>query len=872
MGKIVKGVAAVVGVAALLIPGVGAAISGAIASAISGATIAGIATVTATGAAIGTAVTGALIAVGLSSAFALAGKAFGLGPKPPKRSPASEDRLRASLEPRAQRKIVFGYTAAATDVHYQEFTGTDQEYLNSIVTLASHALHAIEEIWFDETLAWTSPSTISATFTGYLTVTDIEQGTTANAFTITGSTSWTAAASRMVGLAYVLLRYKLTGNTKKAESPFSSGPTSRITFRVRGAKLYDPRLDSTVPGGAGAHRADDQTTWAWVSDNVGRNPALQLLWYLLGWKIQNPVTLAWKLACGLGVPKARIDMPSFIAAANVCDEAVTLSGGGTEPRYRSDGVFSEGDDPSLVFENLLAACNGVLRDNGGSLAIDILVNDLATPDVDLTEADIVGDFAWLQTPPLDQSINYVRGRYVDASNTGLYQPADYPDISITSPDGIERSATLELAMVQSASQAQRLAKQFLQRAQYPGTFAANFLASAWRCQVGSVIRLTFPALGFTTKLFRVVEHSIRFDGTCPMVLREENAAIYAWDASETAPVVPAAPIRYDPINDPFVQAIQDLDAVATNFNARNDRNATAVVAPTIVTDGTAVDHILNNIGLAEMSFEYAWGGTEADIDGFEIRLYASTSSAAYTPGSSPVEEQKAFAIPNIRGTKVLNVDPKLYYTWMVRAYRIVDPDINSSGFLFSAWVKPSLAGENPYQPSTSVSIPDAVLIGGSTAINVATWASYANTGLNSDGTVKTDKVVTASIQANQVTNLTSAFTAAAQASTYNTWITVQTVTFTSTGTPDLIMWTGGAESLSAESAAAFLLRIQRNGSTIWDGSEYFGSIGNNSPSVVSIIDTPGSGSVTYTVQFNQIVNGIQAQMVDRSLSVLETKR
>lgn len=575
MGKVVKTVAIVVGVAALLIPGVGAAIGLGLAGAL-GAGTAGF-------------VVGALQLAAIGAGLSAGAKALGLGPKPPKISPATEDRLQVSLEPRAYRKIVLGRTAAATDARYQEYTGSDQEYLNTIIDLASHKLNSIDEIWFDDKLAWTSGGGVQGEFVGYLTVTTRTEGTTANAFTITGSTSWTAAHSRQVGLSYLWLRYKLTGNSKKSESPFSGGISARVTVRVAGAPMYDPRLDSTQ-GGSGSHRADDQTTWAWVSDDVGRNPALQLLWYLLGWRIQNPVTREWKLALGLGIPKERIDITSFIAAANLCDEPVALAGGGTEPRYRSDGILSEGDDPSLVYENLLATMNGSLRDAGGRLALDVLHNDLGSPVIDLGPDDVIGEFEWNQTPAIDQIYNAVRGQYVDASDAGLYQLADYPDVSIPSRDGIDRPTRLALPMTQSASQAQRLAKAYLQRSQYPGTFTADFLASAWRCQVGRIVRLTFPALGFSAKLFRVVEHMIRFDGRCTMTLREEHANIYVWDAEEAAAVVAAAPIQYNPLNDPVLRTINEMDEGATrnvNRGAWSSAGVAYVPGDFVTKDGSS---------------------------------------------------------------------------------------------------------------------------------------------------------------------------------------------------------------------------------------------------------------------------------------------
>ena len=149
-----------------------------------------------------------------------------------------------------------------------------------------------------------------------------------------------------------------------------------MTIIVDGAPVYDPRLDGSVEGGSGPQRADDQATWAW-SDGAARNPALQLLWYLLGWQIRNPSTAAMKLAAGKGLPAARIDLQSFITAANLCDEPVARAGGTTEPRYRSDGIASEGDDTATVLDQLKAAMNAVLDDVDGRIRLTILHNDLA---------------------------------------------------------------------------------------------------------------------------------------------------------------------------------------------------------------------------------------------------------------------------------------------------------------------------------------------------------------------------------------------------------------------------------------------------------------------------------------------------------------
>jgi hypothetical protein len=515
MGKVLKVLAVVAGVAAVVASGGSLLAFGTVA----GASFLGVG--------VGTL---SLIATGLS----IASSVLAPRPKAPQASPASIERLNASIIPRTPRKIWFGHTAGATDIRDQEYTD-NQGFLHRFVVVASHKINGVQQIWFDDKLAWTSAGGAQGEYAGYLNVTVINEGSAANAINISARMGNTR---RYTGLAYVYLRYKLTGNNKKTQSPFAQSIPSRMTIRGKGAFVYDPRLDSTVPGGSGPQRANDQSTWVW-SDSASRNPALQLLWWLLGWRING------LLAVGKGIPANRIDLASFIVAANLCDEPVTLAVGGTEPRYRSDQLFSEGDSASVVLDGLRSTMNADLDDVDGKLRVTVFHNDLAVPVANFTDDDYIKPFNWQQTPSLYDTFNIVRGAYTDPSNISLYQPAEYPEVALSSPDGIDRIDSFDLPGVQSVSQAQRLAKTRLQRGQYGGTFSTVLNARGWKVQKNDVVTVTLSRLGWTNKLFRVAEMEHRTDGTCPITLREEHASIYAWDADEAPAVTPTAPTVYD---------------------------------------------------------------------------------------------------------------------------------------------------------------------------------------------------------------------------------------------------------------------------------------------------------------------------------------
>ena len=537
----------------------------------------------------------------------------------PKQPPSQLSRLNVSLDPSTPRKVVFGTTAMPLDLRYHESSGEDQEYVDYIVAVAAHKVTSIDEIWFEEKQAWTLAGGVTATYSGYLTVAVVTEGTAANYISINGGAKW-GSSRRLTGCAYLHLRIKRTGEDKKAESPLANGLPSRVTIIGNGALLYDPRKDSTVPGGSGSQRADNQATWgAYTDADDTDNPALQLLWWMLGWKIND------KLSVGCGVPYTRIDMESFITAANICDENVTLAIGGTQKRYRTSGTAADSDDRLEIINNFLASMNGTLRDNGGTLTVTVLKNDLADYVLSFNDNDILGEFDWQQTGGLTENYNIARGRYVDPSTNSLYQMVDYPEVGFESPDGVERVMSVDLPYIEDGRRAQRIAKQILQRNQYRGMLNTTFNAKALGCQVGEVVRISLEALGWSNKLFRVVSQEIRFDGQVPMRLIEENAAIYAWDADDSAPVTPTAPTIYDPLNNPFILGIADAQAVA-------DGKIESFYQDTMPTTGTVGDLWIDTDDGNKLYRHDGSTFVEAQDTGISAAIIAATDAQATADG------------------------------------------------------------------------------------------------------------------------------------------------------------------------------------------------------------------------------------------------
>lgn len=125
-----------------------------------------------------------------------------------------------------------------------------------------------------------------------------------------GFPGW-SSAHKLSGICHALwdLRYDEKGKHYGAGVP-------EPEWIGKWVKVYDPRKDSTYPGGSGSHRALNEATYEWSN-----NPALHALTWCLG-RWQNG-----KRTLGIGAPIGSIRMADFVEAANVADANLWACGG-----------------------------------------------------------------------------------------------------------------------------------------------------------------------------------------------------------------------------------------------------------------------------------------------------------------------------------------------------------------------------------------------------------------------------------------------------------------------------------------------------------------------------------------------------------------
>jgi hypothetical protein len=160
-----------------------------------------------------------------------------------------------------------------------------------------------------------------------------------------------------------------------------------------------------------------------------------------------------------------------------------------------------------------------------------------------------------------------------------------------------------------------------------------------------------------------------------------------------------------------------IHAALTNFDKSNDRNATPIDIPPVITAGTGVSHASGGVdGTIDLTVDWSYDLSTAkdaanNIDGFEIAVVATTTDPSAAPhnfdaGGRAARRQRQTAVVSAAHVtaRIQALTANKWYQVAVRAFRRVDKDISSTGVLYSAWAKPldSEPTQKFYRPATSV--------------------------------------------------------------------------------------------------------------------------------------------------------------------------
>ncbi|MBU6167120.1 MAG: hypothetical protein KGQ52_13480 [Alphaproteobacteria bacterium] len=430
MSKVLQTAAMVVGGIALVATGVGVA-------AAAGVFGTGIGAATAQVVAFTVAKYSAFAAAGLSFAGALT------APKP-RFDPISTG-TDWQADPYAGLPYAMGETAVGGQIIYRRaqdaWAGGAENDLQTVVSVLSCAgpVESIDGVDVDRNATTFNASTGEATgplagyvwWKGQLGATPESAQINIAAGSSSAPAGWTSA-HKLSGLAadMVRMRYDSKGDRFGLSEP-------QIRRRGKWVKVYDPRLDSTYPGGSGACRPFNESTYVW-----SRNPHLHALTWAMG-RYANG-----KLVCGLGAPMANIIVDQFIEGANICD----ANG------WHCDGVISTRPQTAWNSLKLILQAGGAEPYNtGGRIGCRNQMPRVAVGSI--TPGDLRGEASIPSSRPRRERKNIAFVSYRSPAHE--YEMVDAAPVRfatlITADRDEERPLTLALPLVQDVDQATVLA-------------------------------------------------------------------------------------------------------------------------------------------------------------------------------------------------------------------------------------------------------------------------------------------------------------------------------------------------------------------------------------------------------------------------------
>lgn len=259
---------------------------------------------------------------------------------------------------------------------------------------------------------------------------------------------------------------------------------------------------------------------------------------------------------GAGIPESKVNLASFHAFANLCDEAVPKKGGGTIKRYRIAGGYALNEEMRSALPRMCKACDadlyidgeGKIAIRGGKwtapqLTLDSDKGHIISADFQRGRGALVAfnELTIKYTDPAQDYMDVEGERWVDGGNVALR--------------GKVLPQSFEVLMVPEHAQARRLAKIHTHKSNpaWSGTLITNFYGL--NALGEETVTIKFGPMGIDTT-FKIESIRILDDLTgVQMQVSSLTAEAYEWDADleEGTPpgVAPdtSSPVSLDPPED-----------------------------------------------------------------------------------------------------------------------------------------------------------------------------------------------------------------------------------------------------------------------------------------------------------------------------------
>jgi hypothetical protein len=641
-------------------------------------------------------ITFALTAVaGMGISLGLGALQKAMAPKPKAGEPLTGIETSVQIGGDVARQIVTGKCGIKGHLVYHNTYGANNDYYQQVFVLSDWISEGLDAVWIDGLRYTLNVATSSGAFTEYQTS---EMGPTMLRFRFYDGTQTAADselvsnsnpvgkwgnAAKLTGLAYVVVHMEYV----KDHILYQSG-IPKFTFEMKGARLFDPRL-SAETGGSGSQTWSDPSTWTY-SDN----PAI------IAYNYQRGFFKADQLIIGMNVPVDDLLHDTYFAAANICDESVSLDAGGTEPRYRCATILTSDDSVShgQHLDAILSTMAGYLYDYSGHYYLQAGAGYASAATILDSELVLDAPVTYSGKRSRAELFNRVHGQFLDASEE--FQPQSYtPQISASgvAEDYEELGRSLDLMSVPSQYQAERIAQIRLRESRRQATASITLGFHRQNLQAGDWI--TWASDRYGTKTWRIQTRS--WDAirrTVTLELAQIDSNVFSWSTADEGGAV----------------------AVAGNISS-------AVLATTVSTFAVQATTVEDGAGNVWPALRFTWAPTtDPTIDSVVIQYrqtadhttVSSVSDFSPSDGSYTVTNN-VFGGINYEARATITTTPPRVTTWTNWvAITTAETAINIADFV----------DEQPDIPQGLVVTSSLIVLdtGEVTTLVTADWTSVSN--------------------------------------------------------------------------------------------------------------------------------------------------
>ncbi len=535
--------------------------------------------------------------------------------------------------------VVYGTRKVGGNVVFLETSGTDNQYLYMALVLSEGEIDSITSLFVNDNLV---------TLTGSLTHGATRNVASSDANFYDGSSlikvqaklgkddqtaspilttlsSWTSN-HRLKGLAYLALRF--TWNADK----FGSLPSVQAV--IKGKKVYNPNLDSTVTGGSGSHRADTSSTWEY-SDN----PIYQLLDYLRNERF------------GMGIANSYFDsnFADWQTAGDVCDTQITpYSGASQIDLMDSHTVIDTSRKAIDNVKDFIRGCRGFLNFSAGKYKI--LVETSGSASISLTEDNIIGGIT-VQSKNKNSRYNRVIVNFINPSKNYQSDTVQFPPVDETGLASADQFSTMQtedgglllegrfdFSMLTSPYQAQEMAEIILRRSRSSLDISLRVDATALDLVIGDIVNITHATPSFSAKPFRVQGMTVNADHTINLQCTEHQDSYYTFGTQQEVSTIP--------------------DTTLPNpFSVLPPASITLSDELVEYADGIVITRLLIAIGAS----------TDQFVDNYEVQIKQTLDA----DGNAVTDDFREIAVGKILNYQHLNVIDGATYQVRVRAVNTI---------------------------------------------------------------------------------------------------------------------------------------------------------------------------------------------------------